>query len=116
MKRYITLFSIIALFFVGMQNSNAQEKKQSPEAIAKQKTQEIHELVGLTGDQQREIFKLLVDAESNLSAIGSTSQNIESSQKTRAAVMDNTNTRIKAILNPEQYAIYMRSLEKEEKK
>ncbi len=113
MKKYITLFSVIALFFIGMQNSVAQNKQQTPEAIAKLKTYELHKLVNLSGKQQGEVFKVLVDAESNMSAVDSKGQNIQSSQKTKAAILDNTNTRIKAILNPEQYAIYLKSLEKE---
>ncbi|WP_103051522.1 hypothetical protein [Hanstruepera neustonica] len=116
MKKYITLFSVIALFFVGMQNSVAQEKKQRPEEIAKIKTHDLHQLVDLTGEQQGEIFKVFVDAESNMSAISSQGQNIQASQKTKSAVLENTNTRIKAILNPEQYAIYLKSLEKEKDK
>lgn len=116
MKKYITLFSVIALFFVGMQNSVAQEKKQSPEAIAKTKTHDLHQLVDLDGKQQNEIFKVLVDAESNMAAIESNSKNIEASQKSKAAILENTNARFKAILTAEQYSIYMKSLDKPEKK
>ena len=116
MKKYITLFSVIALFFVGMQNSVAQEKKQRPEEIAKIKTHDLHQLVDLTGEQQGEIFKILVDAESNMAALGGNGQNIQATQKTKAAILENTNSRIKAILNAEQYAIYLKSLEKEKNK
>lgn len=116
MKKYITLFSVIALFFVGIQQSVAQDRQQSPEAIAKHKTHDLHKLVNLTGEQQGEVFKVLVDAESNMSALQAQGKNIESTQKTKAAILDNTNNRIKAILNPEQYAIYLKSLEKEKVK
>ena len=117
MRKYITLFSVIALFFVGMQNSVAQEQKQSPEAIAKKKTHDLHEEVTLTGDQQRQIFNLLVDAETNIAAIDAKNLNLESAQKAKAAIIENTNTRIKAILNPEQFTTFMaRSTEKVEKK
>ena len=44
MKKYISLFSFMALFFVGVQFSAAQssERQQSPEAIAKEKTYKLH--------------------------------------------------------------------------
>lgn len=119
MKKYFTLFSVIALFFVGMQFSSAQEKKLRPEDKAKITTHEIHQLVTLTGKQQGQVFKVLVDTENDMSAIQSNAegQDIHSTQKSKAAIMDRTNTRLKTILSPEQYMTYMKSLEvvKEEK-
>ena len=75
MKKYFTLFSVLAMFFVGIQMSNAQERSttQTPEVIAKTKTHQMHELVNLTGEQQSSIFKLLVDSETNLAALNSNS-------------------------------------------
>lgn len=112
MKKYISLFSFIALFFVGMQFSAAQDAKQSPEAIAKQKTYELHELVTLSGDQQSAIYKVLLDAEQNSSAIKTENEDVMTVQKTKGAILENVNSRIKAILTPEQFQIYIKSLEK----
>lgn len=117
MKKYITLFSIIALFFFGMQSSVAQDAhKQRPEAIAKQQTYELHKLVSLTGDQQGEVFKVLVEEQTNLSGIEENTKSIATAQEAKVAVLEKTNMRLKSILTPEQYKIYQESLEKEKKK
>jgi hypothetical protein len=114
MKKYLTLFSVIALFFAGTQFSNAQEnRQQTPESIAKFKTHKMHELVELSGDQQREIFTLLVDAETNLAALNTSTMNIQNTQSARAEVMNSTNARIKTILTRDQYVVYKKYLDKE---
>lgn len=118
MKKYISLFSFIALFFVGMQFSSAQtsEKQQSPEAIAKQKTYELHELVTLTGEQQSGIFKVLVDAEQNMGEL----KKKDISDKFRQEGIKTLNERVregfKNILTTEQYSSYLNSLEVKSKK
>ncbi|WP_250434618.1 hypothetical protein [Hanstruepera flava] len=116
MKKYITLFSIVALFFMGLQSSVAQDaQRQRPEAIAKQQTYDIHKLVTLTGDQQGEVFKVLVEQQTSLSGIEENTKSIATAQEAKLAVLENTNKRLKAILTPEQYKIYQESLEKEKK-
>lgn len=117
MKKYISFLSFIALFFIGIQFSSAQttDRQQSPEAIAKQKTYQIHQLVNLTGEQQSAIFRALVDAEQNLSAL-STKENTDmikqEGTKTVNQTLDET---FKSILSPEQYNTYKESLLKERK-
>lgn len=116
MKKYITLFSIVALFFFGMQSSLAQEaQKQRPEAIAKQQTYELHKLVDLTGEQQGKVFKVLVEEQTNLSGIEETTKTIATAQEAKLAVWEKTDASLKAILTPEQYKRYKESLEKEKK-
>jgi transcription elongation factor len=112
MKKYVSLLSFVALFFIGMQFSSAQtaQRQESPEAIAKQKTYELHELVNLSGEQQGAIFKVLVDAEQNLSVLNQK----DTSDKFRQEGIKTINMRVaegyKKILTPEQYAIYEESL------
>lgn len=116
MKKILTLFSVIALFFAGTQFSSAQAKKQKPEHIAKIKTHKIHEVVELSGDQQREIFNLYVDAETNLAALNLSNMNLEGVQNARAEIINATKARIKTILNREQYTTYQEYLLEENKK
>lgn len=113
MKKYITLFSIVALFFFGMQDTVAQHNsKQSPEAIAKQETYEMHKLVNLTGEQQGKVFKVLVDEQTNMVGIEKNAKDIATTQEAKAGILETTDKRLKAILTPEQYKIYQGSLEK----
>ncbi|GGG56261.1 hypothetical protein [Bizionia arctica] len=114
MKKYVSLLSFVALFFIGMQSSNAQttERQQSPEAIAKQKTYQLHELVNLTGEQQSAVFKVLVDAEQNMSELVKK----DTSDKFRQEGIKTVDKRIedsyKQILTPSQYKTYEESLVK----
>jgi len=115
MKKYISLFSFIALFFVGIQQSSAQDKsisKESPEAIAKKKTYEMNNLLVLTGEQQGSVYKVLVDAENNIAALNESESNITTIQKNKAVIYDLVNSRLKGILTPEQLRTYMASTEK----
>jgi len=116
MKKYITLFSVIALFFFGMHVSVAQNaKNQRPEAIAKQKTYELHKIVDLTGEQQSQVFKVLVEEETNMTGIEKNAKDIATVQEAKAGILENTEKRLKTILTPDQYKIYLQSLEKDKK-
>lgn len=118
MKKYISLFSFIALFFVGMQFSSAQasERQQSAEAIAKQKTYELHQLVTLTGDQQGDIFKVLVDAEQNMGELKKKDVSDNFRQEGIKTIDLRVKEGFKKILNTEQYNTYITSLEEKAKK
>ena len=66
MKKYISLLSFIALFFVGIQQSQAQNttrvvEAEMPEAIAKKQTHTLHQMAELSGDQQRAVYKIFLD-------------------------------------------------------
>jgi hypothetical protein len=115
MKKYISLFSFIALFFVGMQQMNAQDATQNrerPEDIAKMQTLDLHNMLELSGDQQRAVFKVLVDAEQNIAALDASNTNITQIQKTKGSIADLVATRLKEILSAEQYLKYLESLKK----
>ena len=114
MKKYISFLSFIALFFIGTQFSSAQDadRQQSPEAIAKQKTFELHQLVDLTGEQQGAIFKVLVDAEQNLSVLNSKKDTDMIKQEGTKTVNNKIEASFKSILTPEQYNTYKESLVK----
>lgn len=116
MKKYITLFGFMAFFFVGSQFISAQNSNERPEAIAKEQTHTIHKLVELTGEQQGKVFKVLVDAENNLSGLNETNQGIKVQNEAKAAIAKNTDMKLKAILTPEQYAIYSKNMNPKPKK
>jgi Spy/CpxP family protein refolding chaperone len=115
MKKYISFLSFIALFFIGIQSSSAQTvgKQQSPEAIAKQETYQIHQLVNLTGEQQSAIFKVLVDAQQNSQELNKMDDSNKLKQEGTKTVNTNVEASFKKILTPEQYKTYQASLEKE---
>ncbi|MCX7548719.1 hypothetical protein OS188_12220 [Xanthomarina sp. F1114] len=116
MKKYLSFLSFIALFFIGLQFSSAQtdaRQSQSPEAIAKEKTHELHQLVNLTGGQQSAIFKVLVDAEQNMGELNKRDVTDNLKQEGSITVRKNTEEAFKRILTPEQFNIYMESLKKE---
>ena len=111
MKKYITILGFFALFLMGSQFVSAQE--QSPEAIAKQKTYELHELVNLTGSQQGDVFKLLVDAEQNLQALNAQTADARAIQNRKDEVLNFVDQKLSVILTPEQYRTYQQSLQRE---
>ncbi len=116
MKKYISLLSIIAIFFVGIQQTNAQDATQNrerPEDIAKMRTLDLHNMLELSGDQQRAIFKVLVDAEQNMIALDESGSNITQIQKAKGSIADLVETRFKEILTPQQFQKYLESLEKD---
>jgi len=116
MKKYFTFLSFIALFFIGMQISSAQSTdRQIPEAIAKEKTHQLHQLVSLTGEQQSAIFRVLVDYEQNSSELNK----MESTSKLRQEGLQTVDQRkheaFRKILTTEQYNLYRESLNKDKK-
>ncbi|MFL0352056.1 hypothetical protein [Xanthomarina sp. GH4-25] len=117
MKKYISFLSILALFFIGTQFSSAQsaEKQQSPEAIAKQQTYQLHELVSLTGEQQSAIFKVLVDAQQNRQELNKRPDADKLRQEGNRTVNERVEESFKKILTPEQFRTYQSSLVKDKK-
>ncbi|MFD2552566.1 hypothetical protein ACFSQP_12155 [Bizionia sediminis] len=112
MKKYISLFSFIALFFVGMQMSSAQTDRQvGPEAIAKQKTYEIHQLVNLTGDQQGDVFKVLVDFEQNMSELLKKDVSDSFRQEGIKTMNQRAEEGLKKVLTASQFKTYQTSLQ-----
>jgi hypothetical protein len=112
MKKYVSLFSFVALFFIGMQSSSAQttEKQQSPEAIAKQKTAELDKLLDLSGKQQGAIFDVLLDAEQTKKELQQDNVPKERKQIGEESIANNITANFEKILTPLQYATYKRSL------
>ncbi|HLV40550.1 hypothetical protein [Xanthomarina sp.] len=116
MKKYFTFLSFIALFFIGLQSSSAQtNEKQSPEAMAKEKTHQLHQLVNLTGGQQSAIYRVLVDAEQNTGALNKMDATDKLRQDGLKTVDQNTLESFKRILTPEQFELYQESLKKVKK-
>lgn len=63
MKKLITLCFFTMALFLGTQSMTAQEVHKSPEAVAKEKTHKLSQEVGLTGDQQRSIWRVFLARE-----------------------------------------------------
>ena len=112
MKKYITLLSFIVCFIASAQFASAQSNSSfSPEAIAKKKTHEIHQLVELNGEQQKSVFHLLVDAENNIAVINNSSADVNSKQARKSEIFKYVSTKLSSILTPEQYNVYIQSQE-----
>jgi hypothetical protein len=68
MKNLIKIIAIASVFVLGIQNTTAQSltaDQDRPEVIAKQKTAELSQELGLDGNQQRYIFRALTANEVN---------------------------------------------------
>ncbi len=62
----IALFSFVMILGMGsMTAQTLQQDQNSPEVVAKQKTAKLSEMLNLTGDQQRAVFRALVVKENN---------------------------------------------------
>lgn len=113
MKKYLSLLSFVAIFFMGMQFSNAQSSnRQSPESIAKQKTYELHQLLDLSGEQQSGVYRALVDAEQNMSELVKMDATSKLRQNGIKTVNDRVLESFKKILTPEQFETYEKSTAK----
>lgn len=115
----MTLLSFIALFFIGLQQSQAQDSDRAveaemPEAIAKKQTHTLHQMAELTGDQQRAVYKVFLDYQQNVSALNQNSD-IAMTQRAKSALIDNVTARLKSTLNDEQFQVYLKTLEKPKK-
>jgi hypothetical protein len=110
MKKLITLIVVLFAFAFNAQDVNAQQK---PEEIAKMKTAELSEILNLNGDQQQAMWRALVRKESAYSkqVTGQDLSNatVAAAKKEIDATLDE---RIKAILTPEQYKLYLTTIEK----
>ncbi|MGB1309193.1 MAG: hypothetical protein ACPG6B_09800 [Oceanihabitans sp.] len=102
MKKYISLLSFLAIFFVGMQQSQAQESsKQDAQLVkvAKEEVSRIDAMVSLTNDQKREIYSFITSYNQSIVASGR-SKKVLLQMPTELA--DARNEKIKKFLNAEQ--------------
>ena len=68
MKKFITGIALACFVLLGMNTVTAQslsQDSQRPEVIAKQEVADISAELGLTGDQQRTLFRAYVQKEVN---------------------------------------------------
>ncbi|WP_452228014.1 MULTISPECIES: hypothetical protein [unclassified Lacinutrix] len=114
MKKYITLLSFIAVFFIGMQGSQAQEtlvaETDRPEAVAKVQTYNLHQLVELDGNQQAAVYNVFVDLNQNLKGLEG-NKDIAKVQGAKASLLETVKAKLKSILTNEQYQGYLKTLE-----
>lgn len=109
MKKIITL--IVLVFAIAFHSHEAQAQ-QKPEDIAKMKVAELNETLELTGDQQRAMWRAFVKKESAY-ARQVTGQDLSNPAVANAKKeIDTTlDKEVKAILTPEQYRLYLASIE-----
>lgn len=98
MKKIITLLLVVCAFTFTVQDTNAQQR---PEEVAKIKVAELSQILDLSGEQQRSLWRVLVKKESAISKEGKSTQDI-------VTTFDNE---IKEVLTPEQYTKYKASIE-----
>lgn len=107
MKKYITILTVFMAFLFSGQFMNAQQTKPLSTEQIKEKaqldTKKLNDLVGLEGDQEKKVFEVYFNMETNLNAI---------SQDERAnyripVVMEEVDARLSKILNSKQYQIYL---------
>lgn len=107
MKKFITGIVLACFVVLGMNTATAQSLStdaQRPEAIAKQKVADISADLGLSGDQQRSLFRAYVQKEVNYDKY------VTGKDQKNAAVIaekkkhDNQFAEaVKRVLTPEQY-------------
>jgi hypothetical protein len=116
MKKFITLFGLIALFFIGIQQTQAQDtnrivEAEMPEAIAKKQTFDIHQAANLTTEQQHETFKVLVDLQKSYKDLSESNDDLDAVERAKGPLLEKANGLLKNILTEEQFAMYLKSLE-----
>ncbi len=107
MKKFITGIALACFVLLGMNTMTAQslsQDAQRPEAIAKQKVADISEDLGLSGEQQRTLFRAYVQKEVNYS------KHVTGKDLKSAAVIaekkkhdDQLDAAVKKVLTPAQY-------------
>jgi hypothetical protein len=107
MKKFITGIAIACFVVLGMNSVTAQslaQDSQRPEVIAKQKVADISSDLGLTGEQQRTLFRAYVQKEVNYD------KHVTGKDQNSAAVIAEKKKHdaqlaeaVKRILTPEQY-------------
>jgi len=107
MKKFITSISLVCFVLLGMNTMTAQSLSQDakkPEAIAKEKVADISAKLGLSGDQQRTLFRAYVQKEVNYSkhvtGQDQKSADVIASKKKHD---DQLATAVKKVLTPDQY-------------
>jgi hypothetical protein len=110
MKKLITLLVLMFAIAFATQNANAQQK---PEDIAKVKVAELSESLELTVDQQQAMWRALVRKESayakQVTGQDLSNATVAAAKKEIDATLDE---RVKSILTPEQYKLYLATIEK----
>lgn len=110
MKKLITLLVVMFAIAFSAQDANAQQK---PEDIAKTKAAELSKTLELNDDQQRALWRAFVKKESayakQVTGQDLSNATVAAAKKEIDATLDKE---VKAILTPEQYRLYLASIEK----
>ena len=128
MKKYITLFSLIALFFIGMQHTQAQTKEQrveraeiekrrlNPEYDAKMKRVEKEEAIEIAEKQMKEfhdiIFLTIDQQQKTQDYYLESNEDIKRLEKKIDSIKTSTTFKIESIMTKNQKLKYRGYLEK----
>ena len=111
MRRYVTIFAVFMAFLFSSQFVSAQEATMLTNEQVKEKAQEdtkkLGELVSFEGNQEKEVFKVFLDMETNMNIINQD----EKSKFRIPVVMEQVDARLSNILNTKQYQLYLDSKE-----
>tara|TARA_B100000795_G_scaffold251179_1_gene219814 strand:- start:84 stop:434 length:351 start_codon:yes stop_codon:yes gene_type:complete len=110
MKNLIKSIAISGMFVLGIQNTTAQSltvNQDRPETIAKQKTAELSQELGLDGTQQRYIFRAFtaneVDTRKNINGKNPSSPEVIANKIKFAASLERA---MKKTLTTEQFTAW----------
>jgi len=107
MKKIVTIALFSFAMFLGMNQVQAQslsQKTSSPEVVAKQWTADLNTALGLTGTQQRAVYRAMVVKESNyqkyVTGKDASTPEVQAAMKKHDAVFEEA---MKKALEPAQY-------------
>jgi len=101
MKHFLKVCLVAAMFFVGSQDTEAQNNTLQVNQAASEKTQELRKQIKFDKDKQNDVFDAYLKYEKAL-ANNSNAMTSEEKQKiTEALILS-----MKSILNEEQFAVY----------
>ena len=107
MKNLLTIVAFALVMMFGVQSTNAQDLKQNDqkvEVIAKTQVAELSAELGLSGEQQRSLFRAFVQKESNyrkqINGKNAADANVVANKKNIDATFKTT---VKKYLTDEQY-------------
>ncbi|MCF1192538.1 hypothetical protein LRR18_13160 [Mangrovimonas sp. AS39] len=110
MKKVISLFGFMLLFFVGMQTTVAQDKKVAASedliAQAKQDAIELSKKLHLNGQQEELVLEVFVEAAKNTGEIKKANLEPKLEKARMDVINENLDLKMTDILTPEQYKKY----------
>lgn len=101
MKQFLKVCLVAAIFFIGSQNTEAQNNTLEINQAASEKTQELRKQIKFNKNKQNDVFDAYLKYEKAL-ASNSNAISVEEKQKITEALI----LTMKSILDEEQFATY----------